>query len=161
MERVALILMLAARPAWAFDANGVALGTGEAEVRKDFPEARCKPMPWKTAAADRRCDAAPIKFGGAEARITFYLRQDAVQAFDLRFDARDLERVADFLRARFGTPETQGRQAIERFGKTRELYKMRWKEGADQAVLTSQIGQRRVDLNVWRGDFDAEVNRIR
>jgi hypothetical protein len=161
MERIALILTLAAAPAWAFDANGVALGMSEAGVLKAFPDARCKPMEWKTDAADRRCDAAPVKFGGAEARITFYLDKDAVQAFDLRFEARDLQRVAQFLRAHYGAPQTQGRQKIERFGKTRELYKMHWRDGADQAVLTSQIGHSRVDLNVWRGDFDAAVSRIK
>ena len=101
------------------------------------------------------------KFGGAEARITFYLDKDAVQAFDLRFEARDLQRVAQFLRAHYGAPETQGRQKIEHFGKTRELYKMRWRDGADQAVLTSQIGHSRFDLNVWRGDFDSAVYRIK
>lgn len=161
MERIALILLLAAAPAWAFDANGVALGASEAAVLKAFPEARCKPMEWKTDAADRRCDAAPVKFGGAEARISFYLNQDAVQAFDLRFEEHELERVAQFLRAHYGAPQTQGRQKIERFGKTRELYKMRWREGADQAALTSQIGHQRVDLNVWRGDFDTAVYRIK
>jgi hypothetical protein len=160
MERLALILMLASMPAWGFDANGVALGTGEAEVTRDFPGARCKPMGWKTEAADRRCDAAPVTFGGAEARVTFYLKKDAVQAFDLRFEARDLERVAQFLRRRYGAPQTQGRQTIERLGRKRELYKMHWKAGADQAMLTSQVGQRRVDLNVWRGDFDSEIVRI-
>lgn len=154
-------LLLGSGTASAFDANGVALGTGEDQVLTDYPGARCKPIGWKTEAADRRCDAAPVKFGGAEARITFYLKKDTVQAFDLRFEARDLERVAQFLRTRYGAPQSQGRQTIERLGKTRQLYKMHWKEGADQATLTSQIGQRRVDLNVWRGDFDSEITRIK
>ncbi len=161
MEKLALILLLAAAPAWAFDANGVALGATEEQVQRAFPEARCKPMEWKTDAADRRCDDAPVRFGGAEARISFFLRKDAVQAFDLRFDARDLERVAAYLRSHYGAPDTEGREVIERRDRRRELFKMRWKKGADQAVLTSQVGRRRVDLNVWRGEFDTEVYRIR
>lgn len=162
MERIALTLVLAvAAPAWAFDANGVALGATEAEVKQAFPEAHCKAMEWKTDAADRRCDDAPVRFGGADARISFFLRQDAVQAFDVRFDARDLERVAGHLRSHYGAPDTEGPEVIERRDRRRELYKMRWKKGADQAVLTSQIGRRRVDLNVWRGDFDTEVYRIK
>lgn len=160
MEKLALILLLAASPAWDFDANGVALGATEGQVKAAFPAARCKAMEWKTDAADRRCDDAPIRFGEADARISFFLRKDAVQAFDVRFDARDLERVAAYLRSRYGAPDTEGREMIERRDKRRELFKMRWRKGADQAVLTSQIGRRRVDLNVWRGDFDTEVYRI-
>lgn len=161
MERAALILLLVAAPAEGFDANGVALGASEAEVKKAFPEARCKAMEWKTDAADRRCDQAAVQFGGADARISFFLKKDAVQAFDVRFDARDLERVAGYLRSRYGVPDAQGHEVIERRDRRRELFKMRWKKGADRAVLTSQGGRRRVDLNVWRGDFDAEVYRIK
>ena len=43
----------------------------------------------------------------------------------------------------------------------REVYKLRWKQGGDSAVLTSQHGRRRVDLNVWRGTFDTEIYRFR
>lgn len=161
MEKLALILLLAAGPAGAFDANGVALGASEAQVKKAFPEARCKAMEWKTDAADRRCDGAPVLFGGADARISFFLNKDAVQAFDVRFDARDLERVAGYLRSHYGAPGAERREVIERGDRRRELYKMHWKKGADRAVLTSQIGRRRVDLNVWRGDFDTEVYVIK
>ena len=63
----------------AFDANGVALGATQAAVQKVFKTAQCRPMEWKTDAADRRCDDAPVRFGGAEARITFYLRRSRVQ----------------------------------------------------------------------------------
>ena len=38
---------------------------------------------------------------------------------------------------------------------------MRWERGGDRAVLTTQLKRRRVDLNVWRGDFDTEIYRIR
>jgi len=161
MERAALILLLACAPAWAFDANGVALGAAEGEVQKAFPAARCKPMEWKTDAADRRCDDGPVTFGGAQARISFFLKQDAVQAFDVRFDARDLARVTAYLKSRYGAPDAEGDERIQRRDETRVLRKLRWKHAADHAELTSQAGRRRVDLNVWRGDFDTEVYRIR
>ena len=161
MEKLALILLLVAAPAWAFDANGVALGATEAEVMKVFPEARCKAMEWRTDAADRRCDDAPVRFGGADARISLFLKKDAVQSFDVRFDAGDLERVAGYLRSHYGVPDAEGREVIERRDRRRELFKMRWKQGADRAVLTSQTGRRRVDLNVWRGDFDTGVYVIK
>jgi len=162
MEKIALILLFLALPGWAYDANGVALGAPEAEVRKQFPSARCKPLEWKSQAAERRCDDAKIVFGGAEARITFYLKGDAVQAFDVRFDERDLERVAGFLRTRYGKPLAETREKIERRGgPPRELYKLRWERGKEQAMLTSQLKRKRVDLNAWRGNFDEEIYRMR
>ncbi|MEO8717867.1 MAG: hypothetical protein ABI423_06565 [Burkholderiales bacterium] len=161
MEKIALMLALAAAPAWGFDANGVALGASEADVQKVFPTARCKRMEWRTAAADRRCDDGQARFGGVDTRITFYLKADAVQAFDLRFDALQLERVTQFLKDRYGTPDVEARETIARRGAARELYKLRWQRGADSAVLTSQQGRQRVDLNVWRGNFDSEVYRFK
>jgi len=161
MERVALILALAAGPAWGFDANGVALGAAEAEVRKAFPAARCKPMEWKTDAADRRCDDAPVRFGGADARITFFLRKDSVQAFDVRFEEKDLRGVVEYLRQRYGRPDAEGHETFQRRGDARSIYKVRWEKGQDRAVLSSMAGRRRVDLNVWRGNFDTEVYRIK
>ena len=161
MERVALILALAAGPAWGFDANGVALGAAEAEVRKAFPAARCKPMEWKTDAADRRCDDAPVRFGGADARITFFLRKDSVQAFDVRFEEKDLRGVVEYLRQRYGRPDAEGHETFQRRGDARSIYKVRWEKGQDRAILSSMAGRRRVDLNVWRGNFDTEVYRIK
>src|SRR6185295_20195711 len=87
---VAVLLSPAAQA--AFDANGILLGAPEAEVRRKFPSANCKKLEWESRAADRRCDDSRINFGGIEARITFYLRRDKVEAFDVRFDSRDLER---------------------------------------------------------------------
>jgi hypothetical protein len=162
MEKTALILLLAALPAWGYDANGVALGAPEAEVRKAFPSAHCRELEWKSRAAERRCDDAKIAFGGAEARITVYLRADRVQAFDVRFDERDLERVTGFLKARYGKPLAETREKIERRGsEAREIYKLRWEKGAERAVLTSQLKRKRVDLSVWLGNFDEEIYRIR
>src|SRR5947208_1459373 len=92
--------------ACAFDANGVALGGRETEVKKAFPSARCKPLEWRSDAADRRCDDAEITLGGIPARITFYLKRDSIQGFDLRFDTRDLERMSALLKTRFGAPQS-------------------------------------------------------
>lgn len=161
MERIALVLLLAAAPAWGFDANGVALGANEAEVRKAVSGAHCKPMDWKTDAADRRCDAASVQFGGAEARITFFLKNDAVQAFDVRFDDKDLLPVVEHLRQHFGKPDFEGHEVFRRRGDARSVYKVRWEKGADRAVLSSMASRRRVDLNVWRGNFDTEIYRIK
>ncbi len=79
----------------------------------------------------------------------------------MRFDAQHLERVAAFLKERFGKPVSEAREKIESRREPRELYKLRWQQGGDRAVLTSQSKRRRVDLNVWRGDFDTEIYRIK
>ena len=161
MERTALILLLAALPAWGFDAGGVGLGAAEADVLRHYPAARCRPLEWKSDAAERRCDDAKAEIAGVQARITYFLKGDAVQAFDVRFDAQHLERVVAFLKERFGKPVSEAREKIEGRREPRELYKLRWQQGGDRAVLTSQIKRRRVDLNVWRGDFDTEIYRIK
>jgi hypothetical protein len=161
MARIALILALAAGPASGFDANGVALGASEAEVLERFPTARCKPMEWQTAAADRRCDDAPSRLGDVEVRISFFLKADAVQAFDVRFAAPQLERMAQYLKSHYGAPDAEDLDRSKRRGAAREIYRLRWKRGADSAVLTSLRGRRRVDLNVWRGNFDTEVYRFK
>jgi hypothetical protein len=155
------LFLLVAAPAWGFDVNGVALGAAEAEVRKAFPTARCKPMEWKTDAAERRCDDAPVRFGGAQARITFFLKHDAVQAFDVRFEEKELRGVVEHLRQHYGRPEAEGNETFQRRGDARSVYKVRWVNGQDRAVLSSMAGRRRVDLNVWRGNFDTEIYRIK
>ena len=162
MQRAVLILLFAALPAWGYDANGVSLGADEAAVRKAFPAARCRELEWKSRAAERRCDDAKIVFGGAPARITLYLKADRVQAFDVRLDERDLERVAAFLKQRYGKPLAETRDKIERReGDVREIYKVRWEKGQERAVLTAQAKRRRVDLSVWQGNFDEEIYRVR
>jgi hypothetical protein len=155
--------VLAALPAWAaFDANEVTLGASEKAVTLKFPSAHCKALEWASRAADRRCDDARISFGGAEARITFYLRNDAVQAFDVRFESRDAERVVAFLKSRYGAPVAETREKPVREGKTpREIYKLRWEEGRDRAVLTAHMDRRRALLSVSRGDFEEELYRVR
>jgi len=157
------LFLLLCLPAWGYDANGVALGAPEAEVRKAFPSARCRALEWKSLAAERRCDDARIVFGGAQARITLYLKADRVQAFDVRFDERDLESVAGFLKSHYGKPLAETRDRIERRGggEAREITKIRWEKGVARAVLTSQLKRKRVDLSVWLGNFDEEIYRIR
>lgn len=145
----------------AFDANGVALGATQAAVQKAFKTAQCRPMEWKTDAADRRCDDAPVQFGGAEARISFYLRRNRVQAFDVRFSAHDVERVAAYLKKHYGEPAMDGVEVLRLRGKEHRVRKLRWKKGEDQAVLSAQEGSSRAELNVWRGNFDTEVYEIK
>jgi hypothetical protein len=69
--------------------------------------------------------------------------------------------VVAHLKRHYGAPGSETREKIERRRETRELYKLRWEKGADRAMLTSQLKRRRVDLNVWRGNFDTEIYRIR
>src|SRR5207245_2804969 len=140
MRKISLLAMLlAALPAAAYDVNGVALGARESEVKKKFPSIHCKELEWKSRAAERRCDDSKVAFGGAEVRITLYLRKDAVQAFDVRFDAKDTERVAAFAKARYGAPVSETRDTIEIPGKAaRQIYKLLWEGGDERAVLVAQ-----------------------
>src|SRR5215213_8208757 len=96
---LAIVLLFAPLAAGAgYDANGVLLGSTEGDVRRQFPSAHCKKLEWESRAADRRCDDSRVKFAGVEARITFYLRRDKVEAFDVRFDSRELDRVVALLK---------------------------------------------------------------
>ena len=145
----------------AYDANGVALGASEDDIKKRFPSAYCKPLEWASKAAERRCDDAKISFGGAEGRVTFYLKKGAVQAFDVRFDTKDLERVTKQLKTRYGNPVSEVKETVGPEGKLRELYKVLWEAKPDRALLTAQIGQKRATLLVSRGNFDEEIYRVR
>lgn len=145
----------------AYDANGVALGANEQAVIKQFPSAHCKALQWKSRAADRRCDDAKISFGGVEARVTFYLNKDAVEAFDVRFDVRDAERVAAFLKSRYGAPRAETRDKVQtRAGATRDVYKVRWEKDGETALLAALAEKRRASLLVWRGNFEDEIYRV-
>jgi hypothetical protein len=147
-------------PAWAYDANGVKLGASESEVRKAFPTAHCKPLEWSTAAADRRCDDVKASFGGIAGRITFYLKRDALQAFDVRFDTSELARMTKVLKERYGAPASETRDSYSsKDGK--EIYKALWQSGKDRATLVSQVDKRRSQLTVSRGNFEEEVYRVR
>lgn len=164
MKTPYLILALLALPgaAYGFDANGVKLGANEAAVKSAFPEAYCKPLEWKSQAADRRCDNSRIRFAGLSARITFYLKSNAVQAFDVRFQGSDFEAVAKTLKARYGKPAFEGHEKIRRRnGSEQDVYRLRWRRGNDRAAYSARVGERRSELLVWRGDFDVEIYRVK
>jgi len=163
MKVAALIVLVAASPAaLAFEANGLALGAREIDVKKAFPSAHCKPLEWKTSAADRRCDDGRIAFGGVQARITVYLRSDVVQAFDLRFETKDRDKVAAHAKTRWGAPLSEVTEAISRKDKEgRQVYKVRWEKGNEHAVLTAQVARKRGSLEAWRGNFSEEIYRVR
>jgi len=157
-----LALASAAPALAAYDANGVALGGNENDIKKRFPSAYCKPLEWKSRAADRRCDDAKISLGGIPARVTFYLRKDAIQAFDVRFETKELDRMMSLLRARYGAPASEVKEPIGKSGEpVRDLYNVRWEKGGDHAVLTAQLDKPRASLLVSRGNFDEEIYRVR
>jgi hypothetical protein len=155
-------LLAAAVPAAAFDVNGVKLGGREVDVKKTFPSAHCKALEWKSDAADRRCDDARISLNGTEARITVFLKADVVQAFDLRFDIKELEKVKETLRVRWGAPLAEATEAYSRKDKEdRKVFKMRWEKGADRAILTAQLEKKRGTVEVSRGNFPDEIYRVK
>jgi hypothetical protein len=159
-----LAAFLLALPAGAaYDVRGIALGAHEDDVRKALPSAHCKALEWQSRAADRRCDDARVAFGGVEVQATFYLRKDTVEAFDLRFDTRDLERLVAFLKTRYGAPTSETRDSIQRKDdkKAREVYSVLWQGKGERAVLTAQLEKRRASMLVYRGDFEEEIYRVR
>ena len=83
--------------------------------------------------------------------MTFYLRRNAVEAFDVRFDHRDLELALMYLRQRYGTPALEGTGPLL----------AQWKDTAERAVLTSEKGRRRASLLVSRGAFEDEIYKVR
>ena len=158
----AAALLALAAPAHAFDANGIALGAHEADLRRVYPNAHCKELEWKSDAADRRCDDARVRYAGVSARITFFLKEGVVQAFDVRFDASELERVVAFVKSQQGTPAVEKRESIpQRDRAPRIVYRLRWTKGRDSLEITSRPGQRRAQLIASRGDFGAEIYRIK
>jgi hypothetical protein len=157
----AAALFVAPPAAAVYEANGVVLGASEKDIKKHFPSAFCQALEWSSRAADRRCDDGKIAFGGAEGRVTFYLRKGVVQAFDVRFDMQDLDRVVAHVKARYGKPFSETKEAVGPEGKVRELYKVLWESGADHAVLTARLDQKRAALLVSRGNFEEEIYRVR
>lgn len=163
MKKLIFIALLALPvAAAAYEVNGVRLGGREIDVKKAFPAAHCKPLEWKSNAADRRCDDAQISLGGVQTRVTVYLKNDAVQAYDLRFDLKDLDRAKAALVGAWGAPLAE---ATERFAQKdkpdRKVFKMRWEKGADRAILSAQMDKKRVAVEVSRGSFPEEIYRIR
>ena len=159
---LSMLLCLTALPALAYDLNGVALGGKEIDVKKAMPSARCKPLEWKSDAADRRCDDAMVSVGGVETRVTVFLKADAVQAFEMRFDMKELGRFRTHLAARWGAPLAEATDVIARRDKPdRKVFKMRWEKGADRALLVAQLEKKRASLEVSRGNFAAEIYRVK
>ena len=163
MRALALVVFALAAPgAFSYELSGVKLGGREADVRKAYPSARCKPLEWKSGAADRRCDDAKIAFGGAQARLTVYLRADSIQAFSLRFDTKDRDRVASHFKSRWGAPAGETTETITRKGRDdRQVYKLRWEKGNEHALLTAQTDRKRASLEAWRGNFLEEIYKVR
>ena len=156
------ILLFALPAAAAYDVKGIALGAAEKEIKRQFPSAHCKALEWTSRAADRRCDDSRVAFGGIEVRVTFYLKKDAVEAFDLRFDTKELERFVSFLKSRYGAPQSESRDTIERKGTSpRQVYKAQWENAGERAVVSAQLEKRSASLLVSRGDFDEEIYRVR
>jgi hypothetical protein len=146
----------------AYDVKEITLGAKERDVRRALPSAHCKALEWQSRAADRRCDDARIALGGVEVKGTFYLKKDSVEAFDLRFDTKDLDRLVAFLKTRYGTPQSETKDKFDRKGeKAREVYKVLWERGGERAVLTAQLEKSRGSLLVYRGDFEEEIYRVR
>ena len=158
-----ILLSLLALPASAaYDVRQVNLGANEQDIRRALPSAHCKALEWQSRAADRRCDDSRVAFGGIEVRVTFYLRKDAVEAFDVRFDTRELDRFVAFLKTRYGAPQSENRDTIKRDrGKAREVYRALWENSKERAVVTAQLEKRIGSLLVSRGNFEEEIYKVR
>ena len=103
-----------------------------------------------------------VAFGEVEVQVTFYLKKDAVEAFDVRFDTRELERFVNFLKSRYGAPVTETRDTFRRKdGGERLVQKVLWEDGKQRAVLTAQLEKRRASMLVSRGNFEEEIYRVR
>ena len=158
-----LIAFFSAIPAFAaLDVKDIKLGAKEQDVKRQFPSANCKALQWESKAADRRCDDSRVALGGVEVQVTFYLRKNTLEAFDVRFDTKELDRFVGFLKSRYGAPQSETRDTYERKGaKPRQVYKALWEHGKERAVLTAQLEKRRASMLVSRGDFEEEIYRVR
>lgn len=153
--RVVLILAaLLAHDALAASAiDGLALGAAERTVKQRLPNAHCQRLQWQSRAADRRCDDSRATLAGMEVRITVYLKDDAVQAFDVRFDSRDAARME-----KLATEHFAAKPVVRENEKTHALH---WRANGERGLLTTQPGERRASLLVWRGDFYEEIYKVR
>ena len=133
--------------------DGLALGAGERAVKQRLPNAHCQPLQWQSRAADRRCDDSRAMLAGMEVRLTVYLRDDAVQAYDIRFDSRDAARMA-----KLATEHFAAKPVARENEKTHTLH---WRADGERGLLTTQPGERRASLLVWRGDFYDEIYKVR
>jgi hypothetical protein len=163
MKRLLLVALLGfPLYAAAYEIKGVGLGSHEADVKKAFPSVHCKPLEWKSDAADRRCDDAQVSVDGVVTRFTAYLKDDVIRGFDLRCELQDLEKLKKALQARWGAPLAEATETFAKKDKPdRKVFKMRWEKGTDLAILTAQMEKKRVAVEVSRGNFPAEIYRIR
>ena len=164
MKRTFLFLsfLLLGTPAAAYDVRGITLGAKESALRKALPSVHCKALEWQSKAADRRCDDSRVAFGGIEVQVTFYLKKDTVEAFDVRFDTVSLDKFVAFLKQRYGAPAAENRDSIERKGKpAREVHRVSWENAGQRAVLVAQMEKRRASMLVYRGEFEEEIYRVR
>ncbi|HEX7052381.1 MAG TPA: hypothetical protein VF211_00425 [Burkholderiales bacterium] len=150
---LAALALLAPAAHAGVDIDGLALGLSERAVLRRLPSAHCQPLQWKSLAADRRCDDSRARVAGLEVRITVYLKSDAVEAFDVRFDSRDAERMAQLASERFGA------KPVAKAGE--KVRTLRWQGHGERGLLSTQPGERRASLLVWRGDFYEEIYRVR
>ena len=151
------LALVAFAAAAAYDVNDVTLGASERNIRQRFPNAHCRALEWPSRAAERRCDDSRISFGGLDASVTFYLKRDSVEGFDVRFDQRELERMLRYLRTRYGAPLAEPPAPL-----TPPMpVTVEWKSTDAQARLTSEPGRRRASLLVWRGAFEEEIYKVR
>ena len=137
----------------ALDIDGLALGASEKAVQQRLPNAHCQALQWESRAADRRCDDSRAQLAGVEVRITVYLKAGAVEAFDVRFDSRYAGRFEKLAGERFAA------EPVRKQGE--KVSTLEWRSGAAQALLSTQPGQRRASLLVWRGAFYDEIYRVR
>ena len=163
MNKIVFVsLCLLAFPVLAYDLNGVRLGGKETDAKRAMPSVLCKPLEWKSDAADRRCDDAKVSVGGVETRVTVFLKADAIQAYELRFEIKELERMKAHLKLRWGVPLAEATEVISRRDKPeRKVLKMRWEKGADRALLVAQLEKKRASLEVSRGNFPVEIYRVK
>jgi hypothetical protein len=153
MRAALLLLLLSAPAAAAFDVNEIALGASENDIRAKFREANCRDLEWPSRAADRRCDDSRVKVGGIDASVTFYLKQGAVEGYDVRFDRGQFERMSKFLLGRYGKPATEKSSGLGAM--------VEWKSKGERARLSAEQGRRRASLLVWRGAFEDELYKVR
>jgi len=164
MRGLLLAVALAFAPAAAkgFDLNGVAIGAREADVKRAMPSAFCRPIDGSSRAADRRCDDARVLVGGVLVKAAIYLKDDAVQAFDARFDVNNRDKLLAHLKARWGAPSSEVTETIpRRKDGERRVLKVRWSKGGEQAMLSAPLDRRRASLSAWRGNFREEIYRVR
>jgi hypothetical protein len=144
----------AAPAALAGPANdGLELGASERAVKQRLPNAHCQPLEWQSRAAERRCDDSRALLAGIEVRITVYLKDDTVQAFDVRFESREAPRIE-----KLATEHFAAKPLARDNEKTHTLH---WQANGERGLLTTQPGERRASLLVWRGDFYDEIYRVR